>query len=972
MSKQYSNHENYSHSPENPEDYSGSSVESVISDSDPIIHRFGLTEGAFSHRSDLKPINNEDYHPVQLLERGKDSDDKEFENNVQFLNSNWSEAEVVEPTFQPHKVARRPKHIDRDQNADRALRPFDWGKVVRETSLAKLAIEKIESGAKIVDAGVGTLVRTLFLVENGDSTGQHLLNLPNRFAELLGEDNFKDLLKAVDKRKLLAVVALGAVVTRGVIDVSEKPSQPSTGESALTELVFQQSEQGGVFTSFDTYNQDIELSEKAAQMAGGLPELSVKIDTETSQIHFSKEAVEQGEEYLVAAVIAAAAPDDTPRSEQAIQKNPEDMNDQEYMQYLADGAIVAPEEYDELNINTDYEDVFKDELSGNRITPTKFVAHWTAVNYTRGVEGFIDGIKDRKGNCCSSMYFISKDNPTTYRFADSWEQMAHAYGANKFTQGVEIEAEGLRDLQPEQIKQLVMVAKRFMDANDIAISRENFVGHMEIDAEYGRGQKPDMPPELIDLIFEKLSALDQQTNDKQLPSESIQPSEKVEYNVNILLDKIAEHEGGWDSVNTGDAGDTKVGGDKYNQIFGGKVLSEMTLQEVLDMQANNQLFAVGRYQFVPDTLNDAVKYTGIDTSSIFNAETQNSLVRDSLLFGNKRKYLTAYLSGESDNIDEAVHDLCKEWASLPCIDGSGYYDGDSAGNNAIGGKERLAELKKNIKSIHDASIEAKQVPTTPESSVPKLPKLVMTGDSLTVGMQNTGQIEEVDENFGFEVISVNAREGRALAAGKDNGLDAMKSQQEAMNSADIVYLGYGTNAVESNESFEKNLTASVQKIKATDSNKKVVIPLLYSNVDEKDARNEIIKRVASANGANIIDVSGSVQLADDGVHPKNYQKVTEAVLTEISSITDQATTQPVPAQNIQNEPVETTSSTTEAVDASGKEAWISRDAALNAYRIFFDNGLPEDEAALQAWVDGLEVNDNGKVLVSLDNLPGDK
>jgi hypothetical protein len=142
--------------------------------------------------------------------------------------------------------------------------------------------------------------------------------------------------------------------------------------------------------------------------------------------------------------------------------------------------------------------------------------------------------------------------------------------------------------------------------------------------------------------------------------------------VKPLLDLIAAGEGDYHSVNRGRAGDTPAG-------WPG--LERLTIGAVQQLQADETLFAVGRYQFIPETLRMAVASAGFRSSDLFNPETQDWLAV-ALLLGGKRPALRDYLQGRDVTIEAAQLDLAREWASIPAADGRGVYDGDSAGNRA--------------------------------------------------------------------------------------------------------------------------------------------------------------------------------------------------------------------------------------------------------------------------------------------------
>jgi hypothetical protein len=142
--------------------------------------------------------------------------------------------------------------------------------------------------------------------------------------------------------------------------------------------------------------------------------------------------------------------------------------------------------------------------------------------------------------------------------------------------------------------------------------------------------------------------------------------------VRPLLDLIAEGEGNYSSVNRGRAGDTPAGWPGLEQL---------TIGQVQQLQQEGTLFAVGRYQFIPETLRLAVAAAGFTSSDLFNAEAQDWLAV-ALLLGGKRPALRDYLQGRDVSLEAAQLDLAKEWASIPQANGRGVYDGDSAGNSA--------------------------------------------------------------------------------------------------------------------------------------------------------------------------------------------------------------------------------------------------------------------------------------------------
>ena len=107
-------------------------------------------------------------------------------------------------------------------------------------------------------------------------------------------------------------------------------------------------------------------------------------------------------------------------------------------------------------------------------------------------------------------------------------------------------------------------------------------------------------------------------------------------------------------------------------------LTSMTLAEIMTAQARRKndpqrLFAVGKYQMVPETLAEGVKKLGISTSERFTPELQERFFTE-FLAGKKRPAIGNYIRGKSENIDAAINSAAYEWAALQLTSGRGYYD----------------------------------------------------------------------------------------------------------------------------------------------------------------------------------------------------------------------------------------------------------------------------------------------------------
>lgn len=145
-----------------------------------------------------------------------------------------------------------------------------------------------------------------------------------------------------------------------------------------------------------------------------------------------------------------------------------------------------------------------------------------------------------------------------------------------------------------------------------------------------------------------------------------------------FLKFVAKGEGGYNSSNRGtkknpDTNKKEIQGSSHNTIRGDKKLTEMTIAEIREKQKitdpdnEERLFAVGKYQLIPSTFEIAVKGLGLSADTVFDAETQEKLGQY-LLF-EKRPALGAYIRGESNDMNKALVEAAKEWASLPMPSG---------------------------------------------------------------------------------------------------------------------------------------------------------------------------------------------------------------------------------------------------------------------------------------------------------------
>lgn len=107
---------------------------------------------------------------------------------------------------------------------------------------------------------------------------------------------------------------------------------------------------------------------------------------------------------------------------------------------------------------------------------------------------------------------------------------------------------------------------------------------------------------------------------------------------------------------------------KCNKTKGGlKVVNdvkvvELTIREIREKQINRDIFAVGRYQLIPNTLSSAITSLGLDVNEKMDEEMQDKIF-DEYLIKVKRPKIIAYLEGDG-TVEDAMYSSAQEWASI--------------------------------------------------------------------------------------------------------------------------------------------------------------------------------------------------------------------------------------------------------------------------------------------------------------------
>lgn len=128
-------------------------------------------------------------------------------------------------------------------------------------------------------------------------------------------------------------------------------------------------------------------------------------------------------------------------------------------------------------------------------------------------------------------------------------------------------------------------------------------------------------------------------------------------------------------TNCGSAGISRPNGDSRR-------VSTLTPRQILSYRyagCSTKIFAVGFWQFIPDTLTEAIRRYPQYANQPFSAENQRALAINYLLLGRRPKLANFLKTGQG--ISQAVWELSREWASIATPPGMRRANGSIANGN---------------------------------------------------------------------------------------------------------------------------------------------------------------------------------------------------------------------------------------------------------------------------------------------------
>lgn len=229
-----------------------------------------------------------------------------------------------------------------------------------------------------------------------------------------------------------------------------------------------------------------------------------------------------------------------------------------------------------------------------------------------------------------------------------------------------------------------------------------------------------------------------------------------------FLSLISKGEGSYNSMNQGTVRGKIVGSTHDSSKVVGKKLTDMTIGEIMQMQqgslkSGRKLFAVGKYQIIPNTMREMISRTGISKDAKFDEATQEKL---GMALLQSKPNLNAYLTGKSNDIKSAMSEAAQVWASLPDPNTgkSKYGQGNKSSHSVESVRQALIDtridmLSSGSKFATDTNVNRQIADATPVTSTGQVGSGVTTptaGMVPTTGMatQEKGFMEKIGQ-FAF-------------------------------------------------------------------------------------------------------------------------------------------------------------------------------------------------------------------------------
>ncbi len=146
--------------------------------------------------------------------------------------------------------------------------------------------------------------------------------------------------------------------------------------------------------------------------------------------------------------------------------------------------------------------------------------------------------------------------------------------------------------------------------------------------------------------------------------------------LNLIAQVESRGSGNYNAYNRGTVGNRVLPANE-NINFSNMKISELQRRQSLPIDNPERIFAAGRYQIIPSTLNENLRRAGISSDSFFSPEVQDRLAVQLLITAGLNRYKSGNINKETFG-----NNISRIWAGLPVI------SGPRAGFSFYGGANR--------------------------------------------------------------------------------------------------------------------------------------------------------------------------------------------------------------------------------------------------------------------------------------------
>lgn len=175
---------------------------------------------------------------------------------------------------------------------------------------------------------------------------------------------------------------------------------------------------------------------------------------------------------------------------------------------------------------------------------------------------------------------------------------------------------------------------------------------------------------------------------------------------NPLSELIARGEGGYGSYNRGRAGDANGATIDFSQM----TVAELQRRQDLPRNDPDRLFAIGKYQVIPSTMDAAVTSLRLDPNARVTPELQERIFSDYLI-SRKQPGIRDYITGQPGaTLHNAQRQMAGEWASVADPDTGLSRYGNVGNNRASISAESVGTALQQMRTNYQAAISQGQTP----------------------------------------------------------------------------------------------------------------------------------------------------------------------------------------------------------------------------------------------------------------------